>query len=689
MEVFNNKDKINVPNVYSEDGGRSFLGIETPKSVSSDRVAVRYAEEGGSDADGVIYIRPGVDDISLGGARYAQVRIAVDGDRYLKGMAMYKDDLPDGVDLMFNTNKSNTGNKLDAMKKQSDDPDNPFGAVVRQRHYIDKDGKKQLSAMNIVNEEGQWDDWSRSLSSQMLSKQTPALAKRQLDISLESKKTQLEEIMSLTNPAVKKKLLDTFADDVDSSSVHLKAAALPRQKTQVILPINSLKDTEIYAPQFRNGESVVLIRYPHGGTFEIPELRVNNRNAEGRKNIGTDATDAVGINAKTAARLSGADFDGDTVLVIPNNSGAIRTTPPLKKLKGFDPQTEYPGYEGMKPMSTRAKQKEMGDVSNLITDMTIKGANDAEIARAVRHSMVVIDAEKHKLNYKQSHKDNNIAELKQKYQGRSNAGASTLVSRASSDIRVPDRIERPAKRGGPIDPVTGRKVYEETGASYTDKNGKVVQKKVKSTKMAETTDAHTLSSGTRMEAIYADHANRLKSLANTARKESLATPPVKRSPSAAVVYKDQVTSLDAKVALAFRNKPLERKAQLLANTTVSAKRQANPNLENSEIKKIKGLALEEARRRVGAKKTPIEITPTEWEAIQAGAISNKKMVDILNNTDVDKVKKLATPRTASVMTPTTMARAKAMLARGATQAEVADALGIPTSTLNEGLKREG
>lgn len=44
----------------------------------------------------------------------------------------------------------------------------------------------------------------------------------------------------------------------------------------------------------------------------------------------------------------------------------------------------------------------MGVISNLITDMTLRGADEKELARAVKHSMVVIDAEKHGLDYKRS-----------------------------------------------------------------------------------------------------------------------------------------------------------------------------------------------------------------------------------------------------------------------------------------------
>jgi hypothetical protein len=165
--------QIDMVKDYSEDGGRTFVGIMPPLSISSKRVAVRYKEDGGDTADGTIYVRPGKDDISLGKNNYAQVRVAVDGTHYLKGMAIYKSDLPPGVDLMFNTNKARADigdNKLAAMEKMKDDPENPFGAVVRQIKKLDKDGNAVVtSSMNLVNEEGDWEKWSKNLSSQMLS----------------------------------------------------------------------------------------------------------------------------------------------------------------------------------------------------------------------------------------------------------------------------------------------------------------------------------------------------------------------------------------------------------------------------------------------------------------------------------------------------------------------------------------
>lgn len=681
-DVFKNRDKIRQITEHSEDGGRSWNGLRPVESVDSKRVAINYAEDGGDEADGVIYVRPGVDDLSLGNSNYAQVRIGVDGTHYLKGMAMYKPDLPAGVDLMFNTNKSKSEapGKLDAMKKMETDKDgnidpyNPFSSVI----------DRQNGVMNILREEGSWSDWSNTLSSQMLSKQSPTLAKQQLNMTFERKMNDLEDILQLTNPSVRRKLLEAFADGTDSAAVQLKAAALPRQGNHVILPVTSLKPTEIYAPNFKNGERVVLIRFPHGGIFEIPELTVNNRNRDAKKLLGNQAKDAVGINSGVAQRLSGADFDGDTVLVIPNDSGRISNAPALEGLKDFDARRSYPAYEGMPQMKPRTKGIQMGDVSNLITDMTIKGASASELARAVRHSMVVIDAEKHHLNYKQSAIDNAIPALKEKYQGGKRSGASTLISLKKSTTPVPER-----KMNYKIDPSTGKKIYTETGASYTTKDGKLIIKEDHVRKLAETDDAHTLSSGTPIEKVYADHSNRLKRLANTARKEQVATKNIPYSRSAKEAYSDEVASLNSKLNIALMNSPRERQAQIVGNAVYRAKLQANPDMDDAEKKKLKAQALAEARTRTGADKELVKITPPEWDAIQAGAITPNKLDDILRNTDLDEIKQLATPRSSPAMSTAKIARAKTMASLGYTQSEIAGALGVSVSTVTESISEGG
>lgn len=717
-EVFANRANIKTITDFSTDGGKSFNVIQFPKSIAAKRIAVRYAEEGGALADGVLYVRPGVPDVSIGSARYAQVRVAVNGTHYLKGMAIYKDDLPEGVDIMFNTNKSKTANKLDALKELKKlpdgriDPDNPFGAQIsRQLTKTNSKGEEVLtSTMNILSEEGRWDTWSRTLSSQVLSKQSPVLAKEQLDMTYEQKRFDLNDIKALTNPAVKRLLLEKFADEVDSSAVHLEAARLPRSSWHVILPINSLKENEVYAPNFENGERVALIRYPHAGTFEIPELTVNNKNREARSLLGPQAPDAVGIHAKVAERLSGADFDGDTVLVIPNNRGRIQSTAPLEGLKRFNAKDSFAPYDGMptidggiyradtgkvdygsKNPNTANKHKEMGKISNLITDMTIKGASTQELAQAVRHSMVVIDAEKHTLDYKRSSIENGIPALVKKYQAKPDGtagGAATLISRAGSEVRVFDRKARPAAEGGPIDRATGKRMFVETGKTRLNpKTGKLERVTVESEKLRETDDAFTLTSkpGTKIESVYAQHSNRLKSLANEARKEYINTTPRPISRSAKEHYADDVKRLNAALNVAQKHAPIERQAQLLANAQVAAKRAANPNMDAATRRKIESQALATARTRMGGGKERIVISPREWEAIQAGAISNHKLEQILSHADLDTVRKLATPKDRPEMGTAKTLRAKQMIDSGFTQAEIASHLGVSVSTLNKSL----
>lgn len=686
-EFSKNVHNVSTLRGYSDDGGETLFGILPPLSLSSDRIKVRYAEEGGDQADGVVYVRPGVPDVNIGGKSYAQVRVLVDGTHYIKGMAMYKADLPDGADLVFNTNKSNTGNKLDALKPISTDPDNPFGSMIdRQIGVVGEKGRVQelTSVMNIVNEEGSWGKWSNTISSQVLSKQRPRLAKEQLDMAYEQRYNDYVEITKLTNPTVRRKLLEEFGDEADSAAVHLKAAALPRQGVHVILPVEGMTKHEVYAPNYNDGDRVVLIRHPHGGTFEIPELTVNNKNTQARRLIGSAAIDAVGIHPSVAERLSGADFDGDTVLVIPNNNKQISHKPALAELNGFNPKKQYQGYPGMKVLPTNRVGREMGDVSNLITDMTIKGASDSEIARAVKHSMVVIDANKHELNYKKSFEDHGIAQLKAKYQGGPRSGASTTISLAKSTERIPQ-----VKNERPIDPATGKRRLIPTGETYVDKNGKVVESKTKFPLLAITDDAHTISSGQPIERIYADHSNKLKALANQARKESVNTKRAAYSPSANKTYAKEVASLNSKLAIARRNAPFERKARLLADSIYKMKLQEDPAMETPTKKKVYAQAITAMRLKVGAKKVPIDITQEEWNAIQAGALHDTRVREILVNTDADVVRAYATPRSRVLMTSNKVKRAQAMYDLGYTRAQVAKQLGVSLSTLDKSIGNGG
>lgn len=760
------KDIYDYENVHSlneyisRDGGETYeKKFHYPESMDASRLMIRYKEDGGIDKDGVIELRRGVPDLSLGESRISQVRILVDGDRYLKGMAVYSDNMPDGVDVIFNTNKSKDVAMRDVLKKIKDDPDNPFGSAIKDvekggQYWYDPKTGKQVSAstpgakLGLINkraDEGDWSEWKDALPAQFLSKQSLHLAKQQLNIAASDKEAEFAELSSLTNPTVKKYLLNKFADECDSAAVHLQAAALPGQKYHVILPVTSMKDTEVYAPRYENGSKLALIRYPHGGTFEIPILTVNNKQKDAKALLGTDISDAIAINSKVAERLSGADFDGDTVMCIPTHDKAgkveITSTNPLKGLEGFDPKTSYGATKIVKDSDgtehylrngkeykiMKNTQTEMGKISNLITDMTLKGANDDELARAVRHSMVVIDAEKHKLDYKQSEIDNNISALKKEYQN--GGGASTLISRSKGEIPVLKRQGSPivntkTKNGKPNPDYDSSKpegsliwkTADDVNYQYTKvnkKTGEVTtitkQRTQKSTRMAETTDAHTLISDadTPMERAYADYANHMKNLANKARIEVSTTGKIAYSSKAKATYQTEVKSLNDKLNNALLNAPRERQATLKANAEVQRKvdaakaaiKKENPEATNREINKL-------VRKKVDVKKTgqqaltkyrteagsvkrsdrSIKITDKEWEAIQAGAISENVLMKILANSDVDSLRQRATPRSATTLSTAKINRIKAMRASGKTLNEIANALNVSASTVTTYVK---
>lgn len=815
-------DKIQTINDYvSRDGGETYEKKFTyPSSMDSKRLMIRYADDVGSDGikgndkDGIVELRRGVADLSLGESRYAQVRILVDGTHYIKGMAVYSDNMPDGIDVVFNTNKGRDKSKMEVLKEIKKDPDNPFGSAIKdadqggQYWYDPKTGKrvsandptvknKKLGLINKRSDEGDWTDWKDVLPAQFLSKQSKQLAKKQLDLAKADKEAEFDEIMSLTNPTVKKYYLEKFASSCDGAAVDLKAAALPGQKYHVIIPVNTLKDTEIFAPQYESGTKLALVRYPHGGTFEIPVLTVNNKNKLAKDIIGTSSIDAVGITKKVADRLSGADFDGDTVMCIPTDDrkGRVRIQrqDELEGLKGFDNKLQY-GYtkktidsdgtehyyrgdKEFKPMSKTMTNKEMGVISNLITDMTLSGgATKEELAQAVRHSMVIIDAEKHKLDYKQSYIDNNIAALQKKYQPKydddgniiGGGGASTIISKSKGTIHVDKRRGEPRINikgkswydpskpegsllyttaadkdlyyvDGTYDKKTGRKTlkttsgktitYDMTSKADRDKyepikklnpetgkyepvynkdpkTGKVTttnsdgsityrvsKRTMESKNMAETDDAMTLVSRSRhpMEILYADYANSMKALANRARIEMINTGNLESNPTAKKIYKTEVSSLEAKLNDALKNSVKERTAVRLASAEIKAKVEADPSLNKNkkELKKISQRSLSKYRDEVGSisrKKRAIQITDKEWEAIQAGAISDHKLKQILNNSDPDTLRDRAMPKAKNTLSAAQISRIKRMSDSNFTLEQIAQKMGIATSTVSKYLK---
>ena len=715
-------DRVHTIKDYiSRDGGDTYEKKFTyPESMDSKRLHIRYNEDGGLEKDGIVELRRNVPDLSLGESRYSQVRILVDGTHYIKGMAVYSDDMPDGVDVVFNTNKKRGTPMTSVLKEIKEDPDNPFGSAIKdadqggQYWYTDKDGNKKLGLINKRADEGDWSDWKDALPSQFLGKQSLQMARKQLDLAKADKEAEFDEICSLTNPTVKKYWLDKFADGCDSAAVHLQAAALPGQKYHVIIPINSLKDTEVYAPRYKDGTKLALIRYPHGGTFEIPILTVNNNNALAKKLLGSDVEDAVGITSKVAERLSGADFDGDTVMCIPthDSSGRVKitSTRPLKGLEGFDPKVEYgpETYAGkeVRLMTKRGTQTQMGIISNLITDMTLAGANEDELAAAVRHSMVVIDAHKHKLNYKQSELDNGIASLHKKYQGKESGGAATILSRAKGQASVDKRKGSPKvnqKDKEWYDPSKpeGALIWKtDPDASYekvkiNKRTGEITTTtkyiKQRSTKMAEADDAYSLVSEFQhpMELVYADYANSMKTLANRARMEKVTTGKIEYSKKAKTTYQPEVDSLMTKLNTALLNSTRERAAQRMANAEISSKKQAGLLTDKSDEKKASQRAVSKYRAAVGSVKRSdrnIKITDREWEAIQAGAISENKLKQILDNADTDMLRQRAMPRTSRTLSPAQTNKIQAMRNSNYTLEQIAAACNVSTTTISNYLK---
>lgn len=706
--LIDNKDRIVPPNFHVDRDTNEIKKPEPPRAFPSERVMIRYAEDGGKDRDGLIQLRRGVPELSLGNARYAQVRISVDGTHYLKGMAVYADDMPEGVDIIYNVNKHKGTPKMDCMKKMKSDPDSPFGATIRmddelvlaQRHYTDKDGNRQLSCLNIVSEEGTWFEWSKSLPSQMLSKQRVPVIKRQLDKSYQAAAGRVNAMMQIKNPAIRAKVAEDLSGQLDSDATNLRAMAYPRQCAQVILPFPNLSENEIYAPNFKDGERVALVRFPHGGIFEIPQLTVRNHGSPAAKEIG-NAIDAVGINPRVAEQLSGADFDGDTVLVIPNNEGSIISHPMLKELRDFDPKESYPGKDcdpadlipndgPNKKKGDKIKGLEMGRISNLITDMTIMGAPFNEIARAVKHSMVVIDAQKHQLNYKKSYKDNNIGELYIKYHGGEKRGASTIVSRATATARIPERREAkglyevaPEKRD---DWMQGKRIYVETGGQHWNPSKQKMEPNLDEVaKMDLTDDARTLSSGTEVEEIYADFSNKMKDLADSCRRVMRTAPAYRKNPMAAETYRDEVAIIESKVAERKKKSPLERRANILAEADMHLKLQADPSIKDDpdKFKKESTRSLLRARNQLSVGDVDIHLTDKEWNAVFNGALNGDTFLYLMRHCDSMELNKQVFHEKENIISDERIVMVKEMDRLGYSRAQITEHTGLSPRILKE------
>lgn len=731
-DIVKDPSLINFPYQRKIDIDGNVMPAKEITNIDGSRVYIRYPDEGGGDRDGTMELRRGLEDLNLGTNHYAQVRIGVDGTHYLKGVAIYSDDIPEGYDIVFNTGKSRDKGFYDVLKKQDPNPFNPFGSSIKtedklkglkQYEYVDsKTGETKLSAINIVNEEGDWGEWSRNIPSQVWSKQTPQFAKTQLDWQYAEYQRQFEEIMALTNNTVKRHRLEEFSESCDTAAVNLKAHAMPGQRTQLLLPVPDMPDGQIYAPNFKDGESVVLIRFPHAGQQEIPRLTVNNNWPSAIKTIGPNALDAVGVNKKTLTQMSGADCDGDTAVVIPDPTGRIKNLPAFKGMIDFDPGIYEVDKKGNVPrrvdaeghtISKKQAGMKMGIVTNLLTDMGQNAdATDDELVRVVKMTQVIIDAHKHYYDWKKAMKDLKIQELMDKYQpkykedgtidtSKPGGGASTLISKAKSPVYPNKRKERvgitpfnPETGRGNTDPVTGEKIEHDL-PGYVGKDGQMHYNKQKSLAMRETKDARTLISGHRwpMEVVGAEYANKMKSLANQARLAYLNTPTDKRDPVAAKKYAAEVEDLKRELEKVQINAPYERHARIVANQLYESFVNDDPTIlaDPDKKKKKRGVALNAARDLVhegSAKKHRIDLTVgRRWEAIQNHAIGGELTTKILKAADKDQVTKLATPHESRVKVTPAMVEIFKVLARGGyNNARIAEQFDLSPSTVGKYLK---
>ena len=727
-EINEDPSRIQPFTTYFVDNGASALGLQPVRSIDSNRVHIRYAEEVGPDGatgiqrDGMIQLRRGVDEVSLGKSRYAQVRIGVDDTHYMKGMAIYGDDslFPEGCDIIYNTNKKIGTDKYDVFKemKHIKNPDgtegpvnqaNPFGATVMknsydengritaggQSYYISEDGTEKLRVINKVNDQGGWQEWSLSASPQLLSKQPREIIERQLKLTIEDRQAEYADIMSVSNETVRRKLLEDFREELYSSAGHLKAKAFPNQTTNVLISIPSLGDDECFCPNYPHGERLALIRFPHAGPQEIPIVRNNLKCKEAIDTIGMNAPDAIGLHPSQYPKLSGADSDGDSVVTIPLSTAKIQSKPIFQGLQDFDTKI-YKYKDPDAPwMTSQQRGNEMGKATNLIADMGLLGAKPEEIERAVKYSMVVVDALKHHLDYKKAYKDLNIRQLKIDYQGGANRGAVTFVTRAGSEDHVPEY-----KTYG-IDPETGRDITKETGEKYYTKvTPKKKEPYLKEHVKTQTQDRiqtirlkggdakELLSSKTNphpTEVLYAEYANELIRMGNEVGKQLAVAPKLKYSPSAAKEYAAQVASINSKLVAALKNAPRERQAQALGTARFNAIVEQNPSLldDKAEKKKVRGQCITQAREDVHAKKPFIKLEPPEIEAINAGAISDSKLKQILDNSDMDIVRKAFQTKTKNGISESMESLARSMALNGYSNADIASRLGVSTSTVSK------
>ena len=211
--------------------------------------------------------------------------------------------------------------------------------------------------------------------------------------------------------------------------------------------------------------------------------------------------------------------------------------------------------------------------------------------------------------------------------------------------------------------------------------------------MEKVKDARELlsSNPNAIEKTYADYANHMKALANTARKEyyRLQNDPKEKEknkidPKAKKIFAEEVESLNRKLEKAEKNAPRERQAQLMANSRINAALASdNEGKYDSaeERKKLRGQCLKQARIDVGASKDRVTFTDKEWEAVQNHAIGETKLNKLLQNANSEEYKARALPRESKISDAKKNV-VKAYYQAGYTYEQIAAMTGVSQSSIS-------
>lgn len=114
--------------------------LNPTNNISADRILVSMD----SKKEGIIEIRPGVPELSLGDKRYSMVRVFIGVSKhFIKGMAVYSEEIPEGYDIVFYTRLKSNGTFAG------------YGQVERKR--------RTQKPFEIIEAPGCWKEWTESL----------------------------------------------------------------------------------------------------------------------------------------------------------------------------------------------------------------------------------------------------------------------------------------------------------------------------------------------------------------------------------------------------------------------------------------------------------------------------------------------------------------------------------------------